>query len=152
MTDDLAAELAALRPRPGNMISYHTLLSLRELRRRGGVPRRPAATPRCADRPADDRRAPGLLALYGAGHASAAMLLMATGDHPERLSSEAAWAHLYATTPIPASSGKVTRYLLNPGGERQASHARTKPAPGAIYAELPAEGPGHDRRVAVMNR
>jgi transposase len=51
------------------------------------------------------------------------MLLAAAGDHPERLRSEAAWAHLCATAPIPASSGKVTRHRLNPGGDRQASHA-----------------------------
>ena len=31
---ELAAELAALRPRPGSMVRYHTLLSLRELGRR----------------------------------------------------------------------------------------------------------------------
>jgi len=41
----------------------------------------------------------------------------------ERLRSEAAWAHLCAVAPIPASSGKVTRYRLNPGGDRQANHA-----------------------------
>ena len=50
--------------------------------------------------------APGLLALYGVGPDTAAMLLVAAGDHPERLRSEAAWAHLCAAAPIPASSGK----------------------------------------------
>ena len=50
-------------------------------------------------------------------------LELAAGDHPERLRSEAAWAHLCATAPIPASSGKVTRHRLNPGGDRQANHA-----------------------------
>jgi transposase len=51
------------------------------------------------------------------------MLLIAAGDHPERLRSEAAWAHLCATAPIPASSGKVTRHRPGPGGDRQANHA-----------------------------
>jgi Transposase IS116/IS110/IS902 family len=51
------------------------------------------------------------------------MLLIAAGDHPERLRSEAAWAHLCATAPIPASSGKTVRHRLNPGGDRQANHA-----------------------------
>jgi transposase len=51
------------------------------------------------------------------------MLLVAAGDHPERLRPEAAWAHLCAIAPLAASSGKVTRYRLNPGGDRQASHA-----------------------------
>ena len=52
--------------------------------------------------------APGLLALYGVGPKTAALLLAAAGDHPERLHSEAAWAHLGAVAPIPASSGKRT--------------------------------------------
>jgi Transposase IS116/IS110/IS902 family len=51
------------------------------------------------------------------------MLLIAAGDHPERLRSDAAWAHLRATAPIPASSGKVTRHRLNSDGDRQANHA-----------------------------
>jgi transposase len=53
----------------------------------------------------------------------AALLLVAVGDHPERLRSEAAWAHLCAVAPIPAFSGKITRHRLNPGGDRQANHA-----------------------------
>src|SRR5262249_61550876 len=68
-------------------------------------------------------RAPGLLALYRVGPSTAAMLLVAAGDHPGRLRSEAAWAHLCATAPIPASSGKVTRHRPGPGGDRQAGHA-----------------------------
>ena len=43
--------------------------------------------------------------------------------HPERLRSEAAWARLCGVAPIPASSGKVTRWRLNPGGNREANHA-----------------------------
>ena len=68
-------------------------------------------------------RAPALLALHGVGPDTAALLLIAAGDHPERLRSEAAWAHLCAVAPIPASSGKVTRHRLNPGGNREANHA-----------------------------
>ena len=45
------------------------------------------------------------------------------GTHPERLRSEAAWAHLCAVAPIPASSGKTVRRRLNPAGDRQANHA-----------------------------
>src|SRR5262249_2287375 len=60
---------------------------------------------------------------YGVGPDTAAVLLIAAGDHPGRLRSEAAWAHLCAAAPIPASSGKVTRHRLNPGGDRQANHA-----------------------------
>jgi len=44
-------------------------------------------------------QAPGLLARYGIGAHTAALLLIAAGDHPERLRSEAAWAHLCGVTP-----------------------------------------------------
>jgi len=67
--------------------------------------------------------APQLLALFGVGVDTAAALLVTAGDNPGRLRSEAAWAHLCGTAPIPASSGKVTRYRLNRGGDRQANRA-----------------------------
>ena len=63
------------------------------------------------------------LRLHGVGPNTAAVLLIAAGDHPGRLRSEAAWAHLCASAPIPASSGKVARHRLNRGGDRQANHA-----------------------------
>lgn len=64
-----------------------------------------------------------LLSLYGVGVDSAAALLVAAGDNPDRLRSEAAWAHLCGVAPIEASSGKVTRLRLNRGGDRQANSA-----------------------------
>jgi transposase len=67
--------------------------------------------------------APGLLALPGVGVHTAAILLVAAGDNADRIRSEAAWAHLCGVAPVPASSGKVTRYRLNRGGNRQANHA-----------------------------
>jgi len=51
------------------------------------------------------------------------MLLVAAGDHPERLRSEAAWAHMCGVAPVPASSGKTRRHRLNRGGNREANHA-----------------------------
>jgi transposase len=69
------------------------------------------------------KTAPSLLAVYGVGVHTAAILLVAAGDNPHRLQSEAAFAHLCGVAPIPASSGKKTRYRLNPGGNRQANHA-----------------------------
>jgi transposase len=120
---DLIAELAALRPRPGDVVGYATRVAVRELGRRaefldGQLERLDELIV-----PLVTARAPGLLALYGVGPDTAALLLVAAGDHPERLRSEAAWAHLCAVAPIPASSGKVTRHRLNPGGDRQANHA-----------------------------
>jgi transposase len=120
---ELVTELAALRPRPGSMVRYHTLLSLRELGRRAWF--LDAQLERLDELivPLVTVRAPGLLSLHGVGPDTAAALLIAAGDHPGRLRSEAAWAHLCATAPIPASSGKVTRHRLNRGGDRQANHA-----------------------------
>jgi transposase len=88
-----------------------------------GIPRRAARAPRRAHHPARRRSCPRPARLYGVGPDTAALLLVAAGDHPERLRSEAAWAHLRAAAPLQASSGKVTRYRLNPGGDRQANHA-----------------------------
>jgi transposase len=67
--------------------------------------------------------APNLLELFGVGPDIAATLLVAAGDNPQRLRSEAAWAHLCGVAPIPASSGRVTRHRLNRGGNRQANCA-----------------------------
>ena len=117
----LAAELAALRPRPGDVPGYATRVALREPGRRARFP--DAQTGQLDELivPLVTARAPGLLALYGAD--TAARLLIAAGDNPARLRSEAAWAHLCGAAPIPASSGKVTRWRLNRGGNRDASHA-----------------------------
>jgi transposase len=119
----LVAGLASLRPRPGSTVGYATRIALRELGRRaefldGQIERLDELII-----PLVTARAPSLLALHGVGPDTAALLLIAAGDHPERLRSEAAWAHLCAVAPIPASSGKVTRRRLNPSGNREASHA-----------------------------
>jgi transposase len=120
---DLVAELAALRPRPGDEVGYATRIALRELGRRAGFLDGQLQRLDELIVPLVTARAPGLLCLYGVGPDTAAMLLVAAGDHPERLRSEAAWAHLCAAAPIPASSGKTVRHRLNPGGDRQANHA-----------------------------
>jgi transposase len=67
--------------------------------------------------------APELLARFGVGPDTAAALLVSAGDNPERLHSEAAWAHLCGAAPIPASSGKSNRHRLDRGGDRQANSA-----------------------------
>jgi transposase len=64
-----------------------------------------------------------LLGLPGVGIETAAQLLVTAGDNPQRLTSEAAFAHLCGAAPIPASSGKTTRHRLNRGGDRQANSA-----------------------------
>jgi transposase len=119
----LVSGLASLRPRPGDVVGYATRIALRELGRRAEFPGAQLERLDELIAPLVAARAPGLLALHGVGPDTAALLLVAAGDHPERLRSEAAWAHLCAAAPIPASSGKVTRHRLNPGGDRQANHA-----------------------------
>jgi transposase len=119
----LVAGLASLRPRPGSTVGYATRIALRELGRRAEF--FDAQLGRLDELivPLVTAHAPGLLALYGIGPQTAALLLIAAGDHPGRLRSEAAWAHMCGAAPIPASSGKTVRHRLNPGGNRQANHA-----------------------------
>ena len=119
----LVAGIASLRPRPGDVAGNATRVALRELGRRAAFLDGQLERLDELIVPLVSARAPGLLALYGIGPNTAALLLIAAGDHPGRLRSEAAWAHLCAAAPIPASSGKVTRHRLNPGGDRQANHA-----------------------------
>ncbi|WP_344319516.1 transposase [Actinocatenispora thailandica] len=67
--------------------------------------------------------APRTLNLLGMGPIHTAQMLITAGQNIDRLHSEAAFAHLCAADPIPASSGKTTRHRLNPFGDRQANRA-----------------------------
>jgi transposase len=90
--------------------------------------------------------APGLVAVYGVGADTAAILLVAAGDNATRIHSEAAWAHLCGVAPIPAGSGKTNgRHRLNPGGNRQANHALWR----IVLTRL---GQRQPRTVAYMQR
>jgi transposase len=92
--------------------------------------------------------APWLLEVPGVGPLSAAQVLV-SWSHAGRLRSEAAFAALAGTNPIPASSGQVTRYRLNRGGDRQLNRAlhtillvrlRTDPDTRAYMARRTAQG------------
>lgn len=122
--DRLARAAAALRPTAGtDTVQYATKLAIATLGRRV------LALEADGERLDDEletlvrRTAPSLLQVYGVGVTTAAILLVAAGDNPHRLKSEAAFAHLCGVAPLPASSGKVARHRLNPGGNRQANHA-----------------------------
>jgi transposase len=67
---------------------------------------------------------PALRAAYGVGPATAAQLLVIAGANPHRLRSEASFAALCGTAPVPASSGTITRHRLSRGGDRAANNAR----------------------------
>jgi transposase len=81
--------------------------------------------------------APKLVALFGVGPDSAGALLVAAGDNPQRLRSNAAFSMLCGAPPIEASSGKTRRHRLNRGGDRQANAALHR----IVVARL-----RHDRR------
>ena len=102
----LADAIAALRSRPGDAAEYAVRVALREL---GGRAEFLDAQLERLDElivPLVTARAPGLLSLYGIGSDTAALLLAAAGDHPARLRSEAAWAHLCGVAPIPGFVGE----------------------------------------------
>ncbi len=67
--------------------------------------------------------APHLLGLHGVGNTTASQLLITLGGNPDRLHSEASFAALCGTAPVPASSGKTTRHRLSRGGDRRANNA-----------------------------
>lgn len=66
---------------------------------------------------------PTLREAFGIGPNSAAEMMIVAGDNPERIRSEAAFAKLCGTCPIPASSGVTNRHRLFRGGHRQANAA-----------------------------
>ncbi len=67
--------------------------------------------------------APATTAVFGLGPDTVSALLIAIGDNPDRLRSEAAFAHLCGVAPIPASSGKTHRHRLHRGGDRSGNRA-----------------------------
>ncbi len=69
------------------------------------------------------RVAPQLVTRLGVGTDTAGALLVAAGDNPQRLRSEASFAALCGVSPIEASSGQHQRHRLNRGGNREANNA-----------------------------
>jgi transposase len=64
-----------------------------------------------------DDLAPGLTERRGIGPVSAAQVIVSF-SHPGRCRSDAAFAKLAGTSPLPASSGRTVRHRLNRGGDR----------------------------------
>lgn len=68
--------------------------------------------------------APQLLDAFCIGPDTAAEILIAVGDNPERIHSEAALAKLAGISPVPAGSGMSSgRHRINHGGHRQLNAA-----------------------------
>jgi transposase len=119
----LVTACAALRPKISDDLEDIIKTALRETARRivtldQQIDR---LTPRLQE--LVEATAPTLLDQPGIGPDSAAALLVAAGDNPDRLRNEGTFAALCGTNPKPASSGKTVRHRLNRGGDRQANSA-----------------------------
>ena len=153
---------AAMRPRAGSdPVTFATKTALRSLGRRVLALQEETKTIDVLLEQLLTAHWEDLLSLYGVGIDTAAALLVTAGDNPERLRSEASWAHLCGVAPIEASSGKVVRLRLNRGGDRQAnaalwhivttrmsSDARTK----AYVERRTAEGKSKKEIIRVLKR
>lgn len=117
---------ALARLRPGADLSdpsagcKHALRSL--ARRHGALDEEIKELHRCLTQ-LTEQAAPELLDRFGVGVQVAAQLLVTAGDNPDRLRSEASFAHLTGVAPVPASSGQRHRHRLNRGGDRAANNA-----------------------------
>jgi transposase len=158
----VAEAAACLRPRLGaNVVAFATKVALRALGRRvAALDEELVGLDALLGELVVDY-APALLALPGVGVQTAAALLAAAGDNPERLRSEPAWAHLCGVAPIEASSGRVTRHRLDRGGNRHANQAlwhivmtrmTFDPATKAYVARRSAEGRSKREIIRVLKR
>jgi transposase len=124
---ELVRRAAAFRPvRAGTAIATPTAAAKLALKSLAGRYRQLSAEIEALDVQLDHlvaTAAPDLLAVKGIGTETAGALLVAAGDNPERLRSEAAFASLCGVAPVPASSGKTTRHRLSRGGDRDANRA-----------------------------
>jgi transposase len=121
---ELIRTLARLRPGTDLAVPLNaTKAALRRLARRHQLMDEEIADLDAQIAPLVRAAAPDLLALYGVGTETAGQLLTTAGDNPERMHSEAAFAHLAGVAPIPASSGRTHRHRLNRGGDRAANNA-----------------------------
>jgi transposase len=120
----LADRAAALRPRAdGDPVLHATKLAMRTLGRRALAISDDMHNLDVVLARLVTQRAPELLACHGIGVDTAASLLVAAGDNPERIHNEAAWANLCGVAPLEASSGKHHRHRLSRAGNRQANQA-----------------------------
>ena len=105
--------------------------------------------------------APNLVAQQGVSRDVAAKLLIAAGDNPQRIHTEAGFAALCGVNPVPASSGKTSRHRLNRSGDRQANNAlwviamvrlRHDPETRAYRDRRKTEGLSHRETVRCLKR
>ncbi len=148
-TSGQVAYCAALRDRSGRSLEHRmTVRALRSTARRVQLLATEAAELEVEIVKLVWAAAPWLLELPGVGPFSAAQVLV-SWSHAGRVRSEAAFAALAGASPIPASSGQVTRHRLNRGGDRRLNRAlhtvalvrlRDDPRTRAYAARRRAEG------------
>ncbi|MEV3939343.1 IS110 family transposase, partial [Glycomyces sp. NPDC049804] len=120
----IAAHLAKLRPPRSGQTAAARRIALRSVARRYLALDAEAADLEAQIKDLTERAAPNLLAAFGISYLTAATILAAIGDNPERIPSEAALAKLAGACPIPAGSGKTDgRHRLYRGGNRQLNKA-----------------------------
>jgi transposase len=145
----LVSRAARLRPADPTTAAGATKFALRELARRIQALDTEIARVNTVLGPLVATTAPGLVARHGIGTDTAATLLVTAGDNPDRLRSEASFAHLCGSAPIDASSGLIKRKRLNPRGDRRANEAlwrivlvrmSTEPRTRAYVARRTLEG------------
>lgn len=104
---------------------------------------------------------PELLAEQGVGTDTAAALLIAAGDNPQRMRTEASFAALCGVSPVDASSGRHERHRLNRGGNRDANSAlwrivmvkmATDPVTKAYIARRTSEGKTKREAMRTLKR
>lgn len=122
-TKALIAQAARLRPGNDHTVVAHTKLALRLAAQRCEALDSELATLDSHLEELTAEAAPQLVEHYGVGPDTAGALLVAAGDNPGRLRSEAAFSMLCGASPVPASSGQTKRHRLNRGGDRQANAA-----------------------------
>jgi transposase len=107
-----------------------------------------------------EAQAPALLELKGCGPLTAAKLLAETAG-AARFRSDAKFARLAGVAPVPASSGKSTRYRLDRGGNRQLNCAlhriavcqgRTHPPAREFLQRKQAEGKSRREALRCLKR
>ena len=157
----LVTTASRLRPADPTTVVGATKLALRELARRVLSLDAELERLEAVLRPLVATTAPALVAARGVGTDTAGALLVAAGDNPQRLRSEAAFAHLCGVAPIDASSGLTTRHRLNRGGDRSANQALwrivmvrmvVEPRTRAYVARRTAEGRSKREIIRVLKR
>jgi transposase len=105
-------------------------------------------------------KGPGLLEIPGCGVVTAARVIAETAG-PGRFSSDAKLARTASVAPIPASSGRTTRYRLDRGGNRRLHAAlhriaivqgRVDPDARAYLARKQAEGKTRREAMRCLKR